>query len=191
VTRRADARRNREAILTAARALVGEHGATGLRIADVAAASGVGAGSIYRAVGSRSGLLLALLDEDERELQQQMISGPPPLGPGAPPAERLRAFVTALHELIVRRRELLVAADDTSALAHTRTAVRAGWAAHLRLLLAELLPADADVQIAAELLLAVLSAPTYVHILDDLARTPADLHRELHRLLRLVVDQAP
>jgi len=32
---------------------------------------------------------VALLDEHEQALQEQLLRGPPPLGPGAPPAERL------------------------------------------------------------------------------------------------------
>lgn len=166
---RSDAVRNRALILAAARDVVRERGAANLRIAEVAEAAGVGAGSIYRAVGSKSGLLLALLDEDERELQEQMIRGKPPLGPGAPPTERLEAFVRALHALVLRRRDLIVAVDHTSALAQLRSPVHAGWAAHLRVLLSGLRP-EADPVILAELILAAVSAPTYVHVLDDLGR---------------------
>ena len=166
---RSDAVRNRALILAAAGKLVRERGAANLRVAEVAAAAGVGAGSIYRAVGSRSGLLLALLDEDERELQERMIRGKPPVGPGAPPADRLEAFVRALHALVLRRRDLIVAADESSALAQLRSPVHAGWAAHLRVLLRDLHP-EKDPLIPAELVLATISAPTYVHVVDDLGR---------------------
>jgi hypothetical protein len=30
----------------------------------------------------------ALLDDEEREFRQQVLAGPPPLGPGAPPLDR-------------------------------------------------------------------------------------------------------
>jgi AcrR family transcriptional regulator len=166
---RADALRNRELILAAARDVVRERGAAGLRVAEVAEAAGVGAGSIYRAVGSRSGLLLALLDSDERDLQERMMRGAPPLGPGAPAAERLEAFVRELHALVLRRRDLIVAIDDTSALAQVRSPVHAGWAVHLRMLLADVRP-DGDPAVLAELVLAVVSAATYVHVVDDLGR---------------------
>ena len=170
-TQRSDAVRNRAAIVAATRDLVRERGAASLRVADVARAAGVGAGSIYRAVGSRSGLLLALLDDEERELQEQMIRGAPPIGPGAPPGERLEAFVRALHALVLRQREVLVAADDSSALAPLRSPVHAGWAAHLRVLVSQLRP-DADPVVPAELMLAAVSAPAYVHLVDDLGRDP-------------------
>jgi AcrR family transcriptional regulator len=176
---RSDAARNRASILAAARDVVRERGAANLRVAEVARAAGVGAGSIYRAMGSRSGLLLALLDEDERELQERMIRGEPPIGPGAPPAERLDAFVRALHALVLRQREVLVAVDDTSALAQLRSPVHAGWSTHLRVLMSALRP-DADPVILAELVLSAVSAPTYVHLVDDLGRDPdAVLHAVL------------
>src|SRR5688500_11090410 len=112
---RADAVRNRAAILAATEELVAAGGAARLRIAEVARRAGVGPGSVYRAFGSKGDLLLALLDERERVLQEELIRGAAPLGPGAPPAERLEAFVLALHDLHVREREVIVAADSTSA----------------------------------------------------------------------------
>jgi hypothetical protein len=100
-----------------------------------------------------------------------MIRGEPPLGPGAPPAERLEAFVRELHALVLRRRDLIVAVDDTSALAQLRSPVHAAWATHLRVLLAGLQP-GADPVILAELILAAVAAPTYVHLVDDLEQDP-------------------
>lgn len=181
MAQRADARANREAILAAADELIRRRGAEGLRIAEVADNAGVGPGSVYRAVGSKSGLLLALLDEDERELQEQLIRGDPPLGPGPPARERLLAFVVALHELVVARRELLLAADHASALSHLRTGAHDVWRQHLRILLIDLHP-DADADVLAEILLAPLSAPTHVHLLDDLAIEPQRVRDELLRL---------
>jgi AcrR family transcriptional regulator len=51
----------------------------------VAAEAGVGKGTLFRRFGDRAGLAVALLDERERDLQAAVLSGPPPLGPGAPP----------------------------------------------------------------------------------------------------------
>ncbi len=183
---RIDARRNRDAILTAASELVRERGAEQLRIADVARAAGVGAGSVYRAVQSKSGLLLALLDEHERELQELLIRGDPPLGPGAAPRDRLLAFIAALHELVVAHRELLIAADDASALAHLRTGAHDAWHLHLRLLLTGLCP-HSDPDVLAELLLAPLSAATHAHVIDDLGLDPERLRTELLELVRGVI----
>ena len=89
---RADARRNRERILCAAARLIERVGIDCMSMDDVAAEAGVGKGTLYRRFGDRSSLLRALISEPEQAFQDELIRGPPPLGPGAPPAERLHAF---------------------------------------------------------------------------------------------------
>src|SRR5271154_1006774 len=89
---RGDAARNRAQLLVAARRLVTERGADAVTMDDIAAAAGVGKGTVFRRFGSRSGLMVVLLDEDERASQEAFLFGPPPLGPDAPPIDRLVAF---------------------------------------------------------------------------------------------------
>ena len=89
---RGDAARNRALVLEAARSLVAERGAEAVTMDDIAAAAGVGKGTLFRRFGSRAGLMMVLLDEDERASQQAFLFGPPPLGPDAPPMDRLVAF---------------------------------------------------------------------------------------------------
>ena len=55
-------------------------------------AAGVGKGTVFRRFGSRAGLMMVLLDEDERAMQHAVLFGPPPLGPDAAPLQRLLAF---------------------------------------------------------------------------------------------------
>ncbi|MFZ1178330.1 MAG: helix-turn-helix domain-containing protein [Mycobacterium sp.] len=104
---RGDAARNRALLLDAARRLVAERGADAVTMDDIAAAAGLGKGTLFRRFGSRAGLMMVLLDEDERVSQQAFLFGPPPLGPDAPPLDRLVAFgrerigfVHAHHELL-------------------------------------------------------------------------------------------
>jgi AcrR family transcriptional regulator len=89
---RGDAARNRVLLLEAARRLIAEHGAEAVTMDDIANAAGVGKGTVFRRFGNRAGLMMVLLDEDERASQQAFLFGPPPLGPDAPPLERLIAF---------------------------------------------------------------------------------------------------
>jgi AcrR family transcriptional regulator len=96
---RGDAAANRQRILTAARTLLDEHGPSGVSMDAVAAAAGVGKGTVFRRFGDRAGLMAELISDYMRHFQDSFLSGPPPLGPGAPPAERLVAFVSALIEL--------------------------------------------------------------------------------------------
>ena len=89
---RGDAARNRALLLEAARRLIAERGADAVTTDDIAAAAGVGKGTLFRRFGSRAGLMIVLLDEDEKAEQQAFMFGPPPLGPGAPALDRLLAY---------------------------------------------------------------------------------------------------
>ena len=111
VPERADAAANRRRILAAARRLISERGAEHTSMDDIAAAAGVGKGTLFRRFDSRAGLTQALLDESMRAFQDAFLTGPPPLGPGAPPAERLEAFVTELITLLDEQVEVVRAAD--------------------------------------------------------------------------------
>ncbi len=182
---RADAIRHRRAVLDAAAALVGRNGAAGLRMADVARDAGVGPGTVYRGFAGRSELLLALLDDTERELQEALLRGDPPLGPGGPPAPRLLAFIEALHELTVRQLDVLIAADAGSPQAARRTGAHQAWRLHVSLLLSELRP-EADADILAELLLAALAAPVQAHLLDDRRKPLTAVRGEILRLAHAV-----
>ena len=84
-------------MLEAAAALFREHGVDGVSMDAIAAAAGVGKGTLFRRFGDKAGLAVALLDEQERALQEAVLFGPAPLGPNgsAAPAERLRSFVDA------------------------------------------------------------------------------------------------
>lgn len=97
---RSDAARNRERILAAARRLIDHRGGDQLTMNAVAAEASVGVGTVYRRFGDQGGLVDALMNEREIELQQQMVAGPPPLGPGAPPRERITAFLEAYVDLL-------------------------------------------------------------------------------------------
>ena len=100
---RIDAARNREAILEAAQRLLSCQGAESITMDRLAFEAGVGKGTLFRRFGDRAGLFHALLDETERRLQEGFIRGPAPLGPGAPPADRLVAFGCALLALTAER----------------------------------------------------------------------------------------
>lgn len=149
---RADAARNRAKILAAAEALVAELGIDHVSMEDVAFKAGVGTGTLYRRFGDRAGLALALLDEHARKFQDQLIAGDPPLGPGAPARERLRAFGAGYLELLERHAPLMLAAEP-------HEGPHALFATHLTILLEEAAP-HVDAPLMAEALLATL-APSH------------------------------
>lgn len=105
---RADAARNRQKIIDVAAAMIAERGADALSLDEVAKAACVGVGTVYRRFGDRSGLIYALIDERERQFQSAFLSGPPPLGPGAPPVERIAAFLRALVDRLADQQDLFL-----------------------------------------------------------------------------------
>lgn len=169
--RRADAERNRAALLDAARALVADRGFADVTMDEVASAAGVGKGTLFRAFGDKSGLAIALLDDHERDLQEGALRGPAPLGPGAPAADRLDAFVAAYLAFLDDAGDLLAVADNSPVGARYRTGAYAFWHAHVRVLLTEA-GAD-DPALEAHCVLAPLAADLYLHVRRDEA-VPAE-----------------
>lgn len=105
---------------------------------DVAAAAGVGKGTLFRRFGSRAGLMMVLLDEDERASQQAFLFGPPPLGPDAPPLDRLIAFGRERMRFVHAHHQLLSEANRDPQTRHS--AALSVLRTHLRVLLASRRP---------------------------------------------------
>jgi AcrR family transcriptional regulator len=158
---RADAARNRERILCAARRLFAERGPDCVSMDEIARGAGVGKGTLFRRFGSRAALASAILSEDERRLQEAMIRGAPPLGPGAPPAERLIAFGGARLDLLAQHGELIAAAEVGSW--HFDAAPAQVARLHISLLLREADPA-CDSEYLTEVLMAALEGARYVYL---------------------------
>jgi AcrR family transcriptional regulator len=158
---RADAARNRERILCAARRLFDERGAGCVSMDEVAEAAGVGKGTLFRRFGSRASLAAAVLSDRERAFQEAIIRGEPPLGPGAPAHERLIAFGEALLDTLDAHAELLLAAETGAArFVHPAYLVHR---LHVSLLLSEADP-DCDAEVLCDTLLAALGADLFIHL---------------------------
>ena len=165
---RADAAQNRRHLLSIARQMVTEEGAGRLTMDGLAERAGLGKGTVFRRFGSRAGIFQALLDDDERAFQEQVLSGPPPLGPGAPPLDRLIAYGRARADFLAAHQEIARAALDGS------QPVPAGAQTplsqlHIRFLLgqaqlgqSQLGPADLD--LLAVQLTAALDAPLLLYL---------------------------
>jgi AcrR family transcriptional regulator len=157
---RADAARNRARLLEAAARLIAEHGVGGVTMEAVASAAQVGKGTVFRRFGDRTGLLMALLDHSARQLQADFLSGPPPLGPGAPPLERLRAFGVAVLYRSAEQLDLQLAAQPEPDRRFTHPAFGA-LRTQVTMLLRQIVP-DADCDLLAQTLLASLD-PALIH----------------------------
>jgi AcrR family transcriptional regulator len=187
---RRDAARNREAILAAAQRLFEREGPAAVSMERVAKEAGVGKGTIYRRFGDRASLATALLDAGERELQETLIRGAAPLGPGAPPAERLIAFGHAWLDVLVRHGDIVLASEHGSVGTRFRSAVYASHRAHVILLLREARP-DADVEYLADVLLAALSSELVLFQRTDRGIDVNRLNEGWSELVRSVARNAP
>jgi AcrR family transcriptional regulator len=181
---RADAARNRARILEAAGQLVAEQGIECMSMDAVARAAAVGTGTLYRRFGDRAGLAFALLDEHTRDFQDALIAGPPPLGPGAPARERLRAFGVGYLELLETHADLMVAAAPSP---KDGSAVYALYATHLAILLREAAP-ELDPQFTAEALLAVFAPVQHVRLRAGLGWPVERLREGWYGLVDAVTD---
>ena len=112
---RADAARNRRRLVDAALRIVAAKGVAGLALDEVAREAGVGVGTAYRRFGDVGGLAYTLMEGHEIRFQEAFLGGPPPLGPGAPPAQRIRAFLDALLDLQEEQWELRLLASTKAA----------------------------------------------------------------------------
>jgi hypothetical protein len=106
-------------------------------------------------------------------LQQAILSGPTPLGPGAPPAERLEAFVTHYLRLVERHLDLVLLSQTATPGARLRTGAHAFWRQHCTYLLRAAGTPAPDLR--ADVLLAGLSAEQVRHWLHE-------QHRNLDQL---------
>src|SRR5918994_6844325 len=178
---RGDAARNRALLLEAARKLIAEKGADAVSMDDIAAAAGVGKGTVFRRFGSRAGLMMVLLDEDEKASQEAFLFGPPPLGPDAPPLERLLAFGRERLAFAHKHQALLSAASRDPETRYSAPAMVQHT--HVRLLLATA-GTTGDLDAQTDALLALLDADYVHHQLTDRGETLKSLGDKWESLAR-------
>jgi AcrR family transcriptional regulator len=167
-------------VLAAAARLFAEHGVAAVSMDQVAAAAGVGKGTLFRRFGDKSGLAAALLDAAERELQEAILHGPPPLGPGAPAPGRLTAFADAYLTYLLAHLGLVRMSETASPGARYRIGAYRFWHRHAAILLA----GAPDPEAAAHTLLAALAAEHVAAVLPELG--PERLRAGVARLARVL-----
>ncbi len=184
-TERRDAARNRELLLRAARGLIEECGADGLTMAALAQRAGVGKGTVFRRFGSRAGLMMTLLSDAEAAFQGRFMFGPPPLGPGAAPLERLIAFGVERIAWVLEFGELARAAEESP---YNRFDVPAAvlWRRHLEMLLREA-GVTADPWLMASSLSATLEPERLLHAVEAHNLAPDRLAASWRDLVTRVV----
>jgi AcrR family transcriptional regulator len=154
----------------------------------VAAEAGVGKGTLFRAFGSRDGLLDALWATKLSSLRESVENGAAPLGPAAPAHERAAAFLDALLDFKLNSRGLIRARERSSTDLWESAQYR--WMhGHLAGLLADAAPraTAGDPGYAAHALLSALHVDLLEQLLAE-GRTAEEIRRAQIGHLRAVLN---
>ena len=178
---RADAARNRRHLLATAREmLAGPCGVDGLTMDGLAERAQLGKGTVFRRFGTRAGIFQALLDDDERAFQGRVMAGPPPLGPGADPVERLIAYGRARIAFMLAHREIARAALDASQSVPIGSETPLSRT-HIRMLLGQARLDGADLDMLAVQLTAALDGPLLLYLSSADLTEPAETEERTAR----------
>ncbi|MFF4317786.1 TetR/AcrR family transcriptional regulator [Streptomyces sp. NPDC001568] len=160
-TERADAARNRLRILDAARRLLAADGFAELSLDAVAKEAGVGVGTVYRRFHNRAGLVYALIEDNEVGFQEGFARR---CADGSAPsaADRLRAFLHGMVELVDTNRELLLLAEASAPAGRYRSAPFRRHHEQVVGMVAELAP-GVDAAYLADLLLMAYTPGLFDH----------------------------
>ncbi|MEU7429892.1 TetR/AcrR family transcriptional regulator [Streptomyces sioyaensis] len=188
---RKDAARNREAVLAAADALFARcESPDDVTMADIAAAAGVGKGTLFRAFGDRSGLLRALYEARLEPITEAVEAGPPPLGPGTPPQERAPALLDAVLCFKLDNRRLALALEEIGSSSPYQAEHYERWHRLLQAVL-EQIPGLTDSDFTAHALLAATRAGLVEHLAGHGRVSRARMRAQLANFATRVLASGP
>ncbi|MGW1832762.1 TetR/AcrR family transcriptional regulator [Streptomyces tubercidicus] len=110
---------------------------------EIAAAAGVGKGTLFRRFGDRTGLIRAVYEARIEPLRQAVAEGPAPLGPAAAPRVRVPALLDALLCFKLDHRHLSLALEEAGSGSPYQAEHYAWWHGILRDMLEHLWGAGA------------------------------------------------
>jgi AcrR family transcriptional regulator len=152
---RADARRNRALLLETAQQLFDEQGVEAVSMTAIADAAEVGKGTLYRHFTNKAALCHALLDEDQRILQMDVLAY---MHNHDDPLDKLIWFTERVYRFVRRNRALLCEEANSGELELHHQA-HFWWWQTIAGLLEQLRPGE-DVRYAAEMLYVMLDVRT-------------------------------
>ncbi|MGW2521397.1 TetR/AcrR family transcriptional regulator [Streptomyces sp. NPDC001617] len=196
---RADAVRNREAVLAAADDLFARSESPGsVSMDDIAAAAGVGKGTLFRRFGDRAGLIRVLVEARLEALREAVDEGSASLGPTAEPRERVLALLDAVLQFKLDNRHLSLALEEAGSCSPYQADHYVWWHSTLERTLRQLpgftenAMADTaltDSGFAAHALLAAARADLIDHLADQEYMTRDQLRAHLAAFTAKLLDQ--
>ncbi|MER5661088.1 TetR/AcrR family transcriptional regulator [Streptomyces mirabilis] len=176
-TERADALRNREAVLVAADALFAASSSPhSVSMDDIAAAAGVGKGTLFRRFGDRAGLIGAVIASRLDPLQQAVREAQDAAGSSS--RQRVLDLLDASLRFKIENRNLMTAAEDAG-LSSPYQAEHYGWWHEILRAALEQVPGVHNADFTAHALLAAIRADLVGHLIDDQKMTPEGLRSSL------------
>jgi AcrR family transcriptional regulator len=169
---RADAERNRHAILAATVELLQDNDPEQVTVERVAATAGVSKATVFHRFGNRTTLMQAVMQQRAATLQAAITSGAAPLGPGTAPLERLTAFLHALTDLAARNAGLMTAHEHAVVTRKNTTSERQAnpiyqaWHTHIAGLVQQIRP-DLDASLLAHIILGSLHSEPIAQLVRD------------------------
>ncbi|MCC0100094.1 TetR/AcrR family transcriptional regulator [Streptomyces flavotricini] len=174
---RADAQRNREAVLAAADALFAASGSPRtVSMDDIAAAAGVGKGTLFRRFGDRAGLIGAVIASRLEPLHQAVREAQE--AAGSSPRRRVLTLLDASLTFKIENRNLMAAAEDAGLSSPYQAEHYGWWHGMLRAALDQV-DGVHDADFTAHALLAAIRADLVAHLIDEQKMTPEGLRSAL------------
>lgn len=161
---RSDAARNRRVILDAAERLITERGVDAVSMDDIAAAAGVGKGTLFRRFGDRTGLIKALVNQyrDERIKDTHEVSRR-----AGTAQQRAIAYADILFQHVLRHLPLITALEQTTGAHRYRGANYGATHRELAKLIAEARPGHGDADFLAHVVLGAMRADLVTHLIQS------------------------
>ncbi len=176
-TERADALRNREAVLAAADALFAASSSPqSVSMDDIAAAAGVGKGTLFRRFGDRAGLIGAVIASRLEPVRQGVQEAQD--AAGASPRQRVLDLLDTSLRFKIENRNLMSAAEDAG-LSSPYQAEHYGWWHEILRTALDQMPGVPDADFTAHALLAAIRADLVAHLIDDQRMEPDRLRASL------------
>jgi len=153
---RADARRNRELLLDTAKKLFEAEGVEAVSMTAIADTAGVGKGTLYRHFDNKADVCNALLDEDQRRLQNAVLQHM--AEQSHTPPEKTHWFLEQILRFVLKNVSLLSVEEDAVGIGLEHPA-HYWWRQTLLGLLQRQLPGE-DVSYRADVLYVMLDVRT-------------------------------
>lgn len=155
---------------------------------DIAAAAGVGKGTLFRRFGDRAGLIGAVIASRLGPLQQAAREAQD--SGASSPRQQVLDLLNASLRFKIENRRLMSAAEDAG-LSSPYQAEHYGWWHEILRVALEHVPGVHNADFTAHALLAAIRADLVAHLIDDQKMAPEALHSALAAYVDNVLGNSP